>query len=199
MRGNVDRHGATLVSAEGRDVTRVLVADDQRAVREALSDLIDLERDTPTRRPRGAHRSRCRREDPTTGMTRAARIRVLVADDHAAIRSALAAVIEGDADLQLSGVAADAGEAVELAAREQPDVALVDVRMPGGGAVAAVRGIAASSPRTRVLLLSATAIVPDALEAEVAGCIPKGTPIRELVDSLKRVAADQPLSIRPSP
>ena len=128
-------------------------------------------------------------------MTRPTRIRILVADDNAAIRSALTAVIEGDPDFQLSGVAADAGEAVELAAREHPDVALVDVRMPGGGAVAAVRGIASRSSRTRVVLLSATGIVPDALDTEVAGCILKGTPISDLVDSLKRVAANQPLSI----
>ena len=131
-------------------------------------------------------------------MTHATPIRVLVADDNAEIRSALAALIDRDAELQLAAVAADASEAVELAAREQPDVALVDVRMPAGGAAAAVRGIASRSPKTSVILLSASGVAPDGLETKITGCIAKGSPVRRLVDSLKRAAESSPLSVEPA-
>jgi len=116
-------------------------------------------------------------------------IRVLIADDSADIRIALSELIESDEQLQLAAAAADASEAVELAASKQPDVALVDVRMPAGGGLAAVRGIAARSPRTRVILLSASGVVPDGLESDVAGCIAKGGPIEDIVGALKRAAA----------
>lgn len=120
-------------------------------------------------------------------MTRATPVRVLVADDSAAIRSALAELIDSDADLSLVATAGDAIEAVELARREQPDVALVDLRMPGGGAVA-VRGIVSRSPSTSVILLSASGIAPPGLETEIAASIAKGN-VRGLVDAVKRAAA----------
>jgi len=125
-------------------------------------------------------------------MTHATPIRVLVADDNPEIRSALAALIDRDAQLELAAVAADASETVELAAREQPDVALVDVRMPAGGGAAAVHGIASRSPKTNVILLSASGVAPDGLETEITGCIAKGAPVRQLVDSVKRAAEGRP-------
>ena len=125
-------------------------------------------------------------------------IRVLVADDNAEIRSALAALIDSDEELELAAIAADANEAVELAAREQPDVALVDSRMPAGGAVAAVPGMARRSPKTSVILLTATGVAPDGLETEIAGCIAKGSPVRQLVDSVKRAAEGRPVSVEPA-
>ena len=131
-------------------------------------------------------------------MTQTRRIRVLLADDNAEVRSALAALIDRDADLELAAVAADAGEAVELAARELPDVALVDVRMPAGGAVAAVHGIASRSPKTSVILLSASGFAPDRLDTKIWGCIAKGRPIIELIDSVKRAAQGRPLSVDPA-
>jgi DNA-binding NarL/FixJ family response regulator len=60
-------------------------------------------------------------------------IRVLVADDEENIRAALSALIDGEEGLELVGAAPDFGAATELAEREKPDVALVDVKMPGGG------------------------------------------------------------------
>ena len=121
---------------------------------------------------------------------------MLVADDSAAIRSALADLIESDKELSVAAVAADASEAVELASREQPDVALVDLRMPGGGA-AAVRGIASGSPSTSVILLSVAGVAPHGLETEIAGCIAKDA-VRGLVDSVKRAADGLPLSVSPA-
>ncbi len=78
-----------------------------------------------------------------------ARIRVLIADDDPAVRAALADLIESESALELVGAAGDATEVVALAAAEQPDVVLVDVRMPGGGGVTAARGIGQQLPRLR--------------------------------------------------
>jgi EAL domain-containing protein (putative c-di-GMP-specific phosphodiesterase class I) len=82
------------------------------------------------------------------------RIRVLIADDEQAIRESLASVIESDPSLEIVGTAQDAQGAIDLAAWRLPDVALLDVRMPGGGPRAAAE-IARLSPSTRMLALSA--------------------------------------------
>src|SRR4051794_41296419 len=62
-----------------------------------------------------------------------AHVRVLLADDEPALRDALSTLLAQEPSLALVGAAADADEAVSLAQREQPDVALVDVSMPAGG------------------------------------------------------------------
>jgi EAL domain-containing protein (putative c-di-GMP-specific phosphodiesterase class I)/CheY-like chemotaxis protein len=82
------------------------------------------------------------------------RIRVLIADDEQAVRESLAGVIGSDPSLEIVGSAQDAQGAIDLAAWRLPDVALLDVRMPGGGPRAAAQ-IARLSPSTRVLALSA--------------------------------------------
>ena len=81
-------------------------------------------------------------------------IRVLIAEDDEGVRDILASVVSSEPCFVLAGAVEDAREAVALAARELPDVALVDVRMPGGGA-AATRGIKQCSPGTKVLAFSA--------------------------------------------
>ena len=82
------------------------------------------------------------------------RIRVLIADDEQVVRESLASVIGSDPSLEIVGSAKDAQGAIDLAAWRLPDVALLDVRMPGGGPRAAAE-IARLSPSTRVLALSA--------------------------------------------
>ena len=119
-------------------------------------------------------------------------IRVLIADDDSGVRSALAALIESEEDLELAAAAADAAQAIELAAGEQPDVALIDLRMPGGGGVAAVRGIATVSPRTRMIAISASGFLPKILEPSVMGCLPKGGPIEEIVGAVRSAADGHP-------
>lgn len=81
-------------------------------------------------------------------------IRVLVADDDALMRTGLTDLINSRAELELVGAALDAEEAIKLAARLRPDVAVLDYRMPGGG-VHATREIRRVSPGTTVLGLSA--------------------------------------------
>ena len=83
------------------------------------------------------------------------RTRVLLADDQPHVRAALADLVASDDHLELSGVAADAQEAIEMCASLRPHVAVVDVKMPGGGGPAAAEGIRRVSPGTVVLALSA--------------------------------------------
>ena len=87
------------------------------------------------------------------------RIRVIIADDDELVRKMVGAMIEGDPGLELVGVGEDADQALELAAEHSPDVAVLDLNMPGGGgfggAGAAAR-IKAAFPDMRVLALTAS-------------------------------------------
>ena len=117
------------------------------------------------------------------------RIRVLIAEDETSVRDALAELIRRDRSLDLVGTAADASEAVDAAHRTRPDVALVDVKMPGGGGPRAARGIREGSPETRIVALSAYedhGAVQQMLAAGAIGYLVKGVPIREIVDALHR-------------
>jgi EAL domain-containing protein (putative c-di-GMP-specific phosphodiesterase class I)/CheY-like chemotaxis protein len=120
-----------------------------------------------------------------------AHVRVLVADDEPALRDALTDLLAHEPSLALVGTAADADEAVSLAHREQPDVALVDVSMPAGGGPRAAREIVRTSPRTRVIALSAfedRATVLEMLRAGAVGYLVKGMTGDEIIDSIHRVA-----------
>ena len=115
-------------------------------------------------------------------------LRVLVAEDDPNVRSALATVIESEPSFELVGAAADATEAVELAAAEQPDVALIDVRMPHGGGMAAAEGIRKRSPGTKMIALSASddrGTVLKMLQSGVVSYLVKGGSVEELVDAIK--------------
>lgn len=125
------------------------------------------------------------------------RIRVLVAEDDQTVRDALEALLRSERSLELAAAVGDAPSAVEAARREQPDVALVDVRMPGGGASAA-RGITSCAPGTRVLAFTAhddRETVLQMLEAGAIGYLLKGGSIDEIVEAIHRAADGQaPLS-----
>jgi EAL domain-containing protein (putative c-di-GMP-specific phosphodiesterase class I)/ActR/RegA family two-component response regulator len=124
-------------------------------------------------------------------------IQVLVADDEKVVRDALADLIEASDGMAVAAVAADADEAIAAARRELPDVALVDVRMPGGGAKA-TRGIRAASRNTRVLALSASGsgdTVLEMLRAGAAGYLVKGILPSAVIDGIRHVAlGETPLS-----
>jgi DNA-binding NarL/FixJ family response regulator len=81
--------------------------------------------------------------------------RVLIADDQPHVRAALADLVASDDRMELIGVAADAEEAIEMCTVLRPDVAVLDVKMPGGGGPAAAQGILGVSPDTVVVALSA--------------------------------------------
>lgn len=82
------------------------------------------------------------------------RIRILIADDHAVVREGLARMIADQPDMRVVAETADGEAAVAAAVSCEPHVALLDMRMPGLGGVAAIRRMREQSPRTRVLVLS---------------------------------------------
>ena len=120
-------------------------------------------------------------------------IRVLIADDEEALRGALAALVAAEPDLEVVATAADAADAVARALELTPDVALVDVRMPGGGATATA-GIRKASRGSQVLGLSAyedRASALSLLRAGAIGYLVKGAPPDEIVDAIRRAARGQ--------
>jgi len=115
---------------------------------------------------------------------------VLIAEDQPDVRSALALLISTEPSLELVGEAADTDEAIVLAAAHHPDVALIDVKMPGGGGPRAVREIAVRSPDTRLVALSAygdRSSVFQMLRAGAVGYLVKGAPGPEIVDTIHSV------------
>ncbi|MFB3739659.1 MAG: EAL domain-containing protein [Candidatus Velamenicoccus archaeovorus] len=116
---------------------------------------------------------------------------MLVADDHPKTRRALADLVGAEPSLELAGVAHDAEGAVRLADRHRPDVALIDVRMPGGGGVRAARGIRRRSPGTRVVAFSAygdLVSVAEMLRAGADSYLVKGSSRAEIVDAIRHAA-----------
>ena len=118
-------------------------------------------------------------------------VRVLVADDDAVVRGAMRALISAEQSLELVALAEGVADAVELAGTHQPDVAVVDVRMPSGGGLAATRGIRARSPQTKILAFSADGdrkMVIDMLSAGAAGYVVKGVSGAEIVSAIVSTA-----------
>jgi PAS domain S-box-containing protein len=121
-------------------------------------------------------------------------VTVLVAEDDAAVREALADLLSDEPGLTLVAVASNADEAIQLAAEHQPMVALLDVRMPGGGGPRAAQGIGAASPQTRILALSAheeKASVYEMLSLGASGYLVKGSSDKELMEAVFRTARGQ--------
>jgi EAL domain-containing protein (putative c-di-GMP-specific phosphodiesterase class I)/DNA-binding NarL/FixJ family response regulator len=124
-------------------------------------------------------------------MTSSTPIRVLIADDDAQVREILAALIDAEPLLELTDAVCDAEQAIMACARRSPTVAVLDVRMPGGGEMAA-RGIKRVSPETRVLALTASddrATVIGMLAAGADGYLVKGISVDEIVAAIVRAAA----------
>lgn len=87
-------------------------------------------------------------------MTEPSPIRVLIADDHLIIRQGLRLILETAVDLELCGEAADGAEAVRLAAELQPNVVLMDLRMPGMDGLTAIEYLHAEQPHIAVVILT---------------------------------------------
>ena len=99
-------------------------------------------------------------------------IRVLLADDQALVRSGFRLILEAREDLEVVGEAEDGAEAVQLALRLDPDVILMDVRMPKVDGVEATRRLTAAGARGRVVILTTFDLdeyVYDAIHAGASG------------------------------
>jgi DNA-binding NarL/FixJ family response regulator len=120
------------------------------------------------------------------------RLRVLIADDDPMIRMALSEVLAAENDLDVVAVAEDAEQAVQLAARHDPDVAVLDVRMPGGGGTRAAREIRVRSPRTQLLAFSAyddSGVATELKRLGVREYLIKGITNAEIVAAVRRAGA----------
>jgi DNA-binding NarL/FixJ family response regulator len=119
-------------------------------------------------------------------------IRVLIAEDAPIVRHALASLLAAEPGIELVAAAGDAEEAVEKAAATRPTVALVDVRMPGGGGSRAARGIRRACPSARVVALSAhddARAVADMRASGARAFVLKGSPAADIVAAIRRAAA----------
>jgi DNA-binding NarL/FixJ family response regulator len=121
-------------------------------------------------------------------------IRVLVADDHAAFRAGLRAVLETAGDVAIVGESASGDEAVRDVARASPDVVLMDVNMPGLDGVTATRRIVDAAPHVAVLVLTMhddDETVFAAVRAGARGYLLKGASRAELIRAVRAVAAGE--------
>jgi DNA-binding NarL/FixJ family response regulator len=119
-------------------------------------------------------------------------VRVLVADDDPMIRLALSEVLAAELDLQVVAIAEDAVQAIALAEAHGPDVAVLDVRMPGGGGTHAAREIRVRSPRTQLLAFSAyddSGTVDELKRLGVREYLIKGVTNAEIVAAVRRAGA----------
>lgn len=121
-------------------------------------------------------------------------IRVLIADDHPMFRDGLAALVNRVDDLSVVGEATSGDEAVRLAAETQPDVILMDLKMPGLSGIDATRQIVATSPHIRVLVITMFEddhLVFTALRAGARGYVLKDGDEEELLRAIRAVASGE--------
>lgn len=117
-------------------------------------------------------------------------IRIVIADDHVLVRQGIRAFLETHADLSIVGEAEDAASAIALCSAQMPDVALLDLVMPGGG-IEATRAIRAASPQTQVVLLTSfedTQQIVAAVQAGALSCLLKDVDADALADTLRKAA-----------
>jgi DNA-binding NarL/FixJ family response regulator len=125
-------------------------------------------------------------------MTAAEYIRVLVVDDHPLMRVGIAAIIDARAEMTVVAQAGSGEEAVRLHDLHKPDLTLMDLRLPGGSGVEAIRTIRAQSPAARFVVLTTyegDEDIHQALQAGARGYLIKGMPHEALIDALRKVHA----------
>ena len=118
------------------------------------------------------------------------RVRVLLADDHTLVRAGIRALLQSIEGVEVVAESGDGREALELIAKHRPDVALLDIGMPGMNGLEVAKRVGRESPRTRVVILSMHAdpsYVQQALRAGAAGYLLKGAAVAELPLALRAV------------
>jgi DNA-binding NarL/FixJ family response regulator len=121
-------------------------------------------------------------------------ITLLIADDHPLILAGLAALIQAEPGLQLAGEAADAPGAVAQYVRLRPDVMLIDLNMPGGGGIGAIRQVRALVPDARIVILTAydgDEDVHRGLQAGASAYLLKQSGLDEVLQCVRQVAANR--------
>ncbi|MEM9366824.1 MAG: response regulator transcription factor [Planctomycetota bacterium] len=119
-------------------------------------------------------------------------ITVLIADDHRILMAGLASLLESAGGIQVVGQANDGDQAAGMIAKCKPDVAVVDVAMPSGGAEAVAKFVVESQLKTRVIALTAhtaPAVITRVIEAGAVGYVHKQSAFEDLVKAIKHVAS----------
>ena len=123
-------------------------------------------------------------------MTSETRIRILCVDDHPLVREGLAAVINSQPDMQLLGQASNVQEALQEFRKRQPDVTLMDVRLPGESGIDAVAEIRREFPAARIIMLTTfegDVEIQRALQAGARAYLLKSMPPKELLAAIRQV------------
>jgi two-component system NarL family response regulator len=118
-------------------------------------------------------------------------IGLVLADDHRVFAEGLGVMLDAQDDLAVLGVAHDSHQAIELAARHEPTVLLLDAHMPGPDLTTTLRAVRASSPHTKVLMLSADTrreTIAEALEAGADGFLAKDASSRQVASAIRSLA-----------
>jgi two-component system response regulator DesR len=117
-------------------------------------------------------------------------IRLLLADDQALVRGALAALLDLEGDLKVVAEVSRGDEVAPAAVEHEVDVALLDIEMPGADGIAATAAVRAARPSCRVLIVTTfgrPGYLRRAMEAGASGFVVKDTPARQLADAVRRV------------
>src|SRR4051812_40046310 len=121
-------------------------------------------------------------------------IRVMVVEDHQMVAGALRVAIGAEGDMEVVAMASTMAEALEMAKRVDPEVVVVDYRLPDGDASELVPALFEIMTDPRVLVISGWTddrSVARAVEAGASGFLPKQQPVEEFVDAVRRVAAGE--------
>jgi DNA-binding NarL/FixJ family response regulator len=122
-------------------------------------------------------------------------IRILIADDHAVVRSGLRAILEAHADWEVVAEASDGKEAISKAIEAQPDIAVIDYSLPVVNGIEVTRQIRARLPKTEVLIFTMhdnQALIEELLKAGARGYLLKSDAKANLIGAIEALAAHKP-------
>ncbi len=118
-------------------------------------------------------------------------IRLLIADDQALVRGALSALLGLEGDIEVVAEVARGDEVLDAVRAQRPDVALLDIEMPGIDGISAAAQVRAAMPECRVLMVTTfgrPGYLKRAMQAGASGFVVKDTPAAQLADAVRRVA-----------
>lgn len=121
--------------------------------------------------------------------------RILIVDDHQALRNGVCSLLEAEADLKIVGQAGDGEEALRLARETTPDIAILDFSLPDRDGLELTRAIKQELPRTEILLYtmySRESMLTDALDAGISGCVLKSDSTDHLLAAVRALSRRRP-------